>query len=367
MTARLAPDPAVPRRDALLRPETMAGVISQRLLEGVPAWSCERVYVKYRVGESLRVVYRFDGRYVAARTGKRDGVPAPEVGAALYPFPHDRKLPGLQQLTADQLSALLGRAITPHLVAYAAEQSATAECRDATGRVLAYAKVTRTDAERRGYEALADQDAVRVPRVLATAPSLLLLEALEGRPVPLDRLGATLAALHSVDARGPRHTRLDPDKLDTAAAVIATARPTATSAAERLLKRLLDRAENAEREPVCLHGDANLRNAIQLADGTVALLDLEDVCQGPAAADLGQLIAGLIVARNPRAAGSLLDGYASVAAPPDRAALRWYTAASLLARVALPAVGRYRPEVLDRLGELLQAGATLLARDRVAA
>ena len=32
----LAPDPAVPRRDALLRPETMAGVISQRLLAGVP-------------------------------------------------------------------------------------------------------------------------------------------------------------------------------------------------------------------------------------------------------------------------------------------------------------------------------------------
>ena len=65
---------------------------------------------------------------------------------------------------------------------------------------------------------------------------------------------------------------------------------------------------------------------------------------GPAAADLGQVLAGLIVARTPRAAGSLLDGYASVAAPPDRAALRWYTAASLLARVALPAVGRYRPE-----------------------
>jgi Ser/Thr protein kinase RdoA (MazF antagonist) len=145
------------------------------------------------------------------------------------------------------------------------------------------------------------------------------------------------------------------------------ARPDATPAAERLLKRLRDRAEDAEREPVCLHGDMNLRNAIQLGDGTVALLDLEDVCHGPAAADLGQLLAGLIVARTPRAAGSLLDGYASVAEPPDHAALRWYTAASLLARVALPAVGRYRPNALARLPELLNAGAALLARNRVTA
>ena len=63
----------------------MAGVISQRLLDGVPVQRCERTYVKYRVGESLRVVYRYDGTYVAARTGKRDGIAAPEVGAALSP------------------------------------------------------------------------------------------------------------------------------------------------------------------------------------------------------------------------------------------------------------------------------------------
>ena len=90
-------DPAVPRRDALLRAETMAGVISQRLLGGVPVERCERTYVKYRFGDSLRAVYRFDGRYVALRTGKRDGIAAPEVGAALYPFPHDRKLTALRE------------------------------------------------------------------------------------------------------------------------------------------------------------------------------------------------------------------------------------------------------------------------------
>lgn len=394
----LAPDPAVPRRDALLRPETMAGVLSQRLLEGVPVESCERVYVKYRVGESLRVVYRFDGHYVAARTGKRDGIAAPEVGAALYPFPHDRKLPALAALEHVP-QRLLDRSVTTHLVAYAAEQSATAECRDEHGRVLAYAKVHRDGAERRGYDLLASQATVRVPRVLAAAEGVLLLEALEGHrldhPTPhsLDRLGATLASLHSLNGDSPplgsrrsrarktgletpaeyikgdrpRLTRLYPERLETAAAVISKARPDVARAAERLLLRLLDRREDAEREVVCVHGDANLRNAILLASGEVALLDLEDVSYGPAAADLGQVLAGLIVTRTPRAAGSLLDGYATVAAPPDHAALRWYTAASLLARVALPAVSRFRPDVLARLRELLDAGAALVVAHKVAA
>ena len=90
----LAPDPAVPRRNALLRPLTMAEVLSQRLHGGVPVERCERTYVKYRVGDSLRVVYRYevDGvtRHVSARTqahrararrararGRRRAVPVP--------------------------------------------------------------------------------------------------------------------------------------------------------------------------------------------------------------------------------------------------------------------------------------------------
>ncbi len=50
----LAPDPAVPRRDALLRPVTAAGVLSRRLLGGVPPGRCELVYAKYRFGGGLR-------------------------------------------------------------------------------------------------------------------------------------------------------------------------------------------------------------------------------------------------------------------------------------------------------------------------
>src|SRR4051812_2395247 len=186
----LAPDPAVPRRNSLLRPLTMAGVLSQRLHGGVPVERCERLYVKYRVGESLRVVYRYtvDGeqRVAAARTGPRAAAPAayaPEVGASLWAFPDDRKLAALPALAPGSkvLERLLGQPCTTRLVAYAAEQSASAACYDARGQVIAFAKVQRGDDELRGCRALVNQTAVRVPRVLAAGGSVLILEALAGR------------------------------------------------------------------------------------------------------------------------------------------------------------------------------------------
>jgi hypothetical protein len=326
----LAPDPHVPRRDALLRPETMAGVLSQRLHGGVPVDACERHYVKYRVGESLRVVYRYrvgdQTAFAAARSGRHDGIPAPEVDAALYPFPHDRKLPALPRLP--------GR-----LVAWASEQSATAACDNA------FAKVQRGGGERRGLTALADQHAVRVPRILDDDGDVLTIEALRGRRPSMAAFGTSLAALHNLKVPGTFiFDRLDPGRLRTAAEVIAKARPEAGDAARRLIDRLGDAPEQPD---VTIHGDANLGNALELADGTVALLDLEHLSLGPAAADVGQVVANLLVGRQDVRA--FLDGYG----PIDSEALRWYTLASLLARVALPAVSRYRPELIVRLPRLL--------------
>ena len=65
---------------------------------------------------------------------------------------------------------------------------------------------------------------------------------------------------------------------------------------------------------------------------------------------------GRITAADERAlAAALLDGYAAVRRPPDAASLRWHTAASVLARVALPAVNRVRAPLLRRLVALLEA------------
>lgn len=322
----LAPDPAVPLRDELLRRDL--------------------IHVKYRFGDSLRVAYHLDGQIVSTRTRGND--------ADSWTWPDDRKLTTL---------GLLDRLGRTRLVAYAPERSATVACFDQRGHVIAYAKAT--DDERRGLEHAAE---LRVPRILATDP-LLVIEALDGerldRAHDLRGLGAALAHLHELAPPRERFERLDLDRLATAAAIVARARPDAAHAAERVLQRLLAQRDDAHGPAVCLHGDANLRNAIRLRNGHVALIDLEHLAAGPAAADLGQVLAGSLAAGRP--ARALLEGYTAIAPPPDRASLRWYTAACVLARVALPAVSRVRPATLERTRALLEAAAALISRARAAA
>jgi aminoglycoside phosphotransferase len=386
----LAPDPAVPQRDALLDPEAVA-----RLL-GRDVRGHARTYAKYRVGESLRVVHRVEagGRYqhVAARTFRAGesaaayeralqfAVPAgplppvlhaPAHDTVLWTFPNDRRLSALPRLAggAPSLTTLLGRPCRTRFVSYAAERSASAQCLDADGHVLAYVKLHASGSaaarERASLETVgaATGAHLRVPRVLAADADTVLLEPLAGRRLDtlapaeradaLRRLGRALATLHT---RAPvpdtRFARLDPERLANAVGVIARARPDAGGAAARLLAALLERPDAAAGPAVCLHGDANLRNAL-LDGGRIALLDLEDASAGPAAADLGQLLAST----DAGLADALLAGYAEVAPAPAPESLRWHTAASVLARVALPAVNRVRPALLGRLRSLLEAAA----------
>ena len=293
----MAFDPAVPQRDALLR------------------HAAEVLHVKYRWSESLRVTWREGEDIFAARSGEHRGAAAQLLGASLWRFPHDRRLTALPRL-ADP--GALGCART-RIVAYAAERSATAACLSPDGDVVAYAKVQAPGAaaaERRITRAIgaAIEPSVRVPRVLAGDGGLVVLEAPAGRRLDglgadaLARLGAALATLHALPAPATRFARLDPARLATAAGVLRRARPDVAPAATRLLARLDAARDDGRRPPVCLHGDANLRNALLLDDDRIGLIDLEHVSAGPAAADLGQLLAGLFAALpagRPRGAGRL--------------------------------------------------------------
>jgi Ser/Thr protein kinase RdoA (MazF antagonist) len=394
-----APDAAVPHRDALLDERVVARLLSGRLLAD-PVDSCRCAYVKYRVGESLRVVYKVGPHYVAGRgfaPGASDdayrraiatAVPAPpmrsvvhvpELDAVFWAFPNDRRLTTLPLLAgrSGTLDRLVGSPrVTPRLVAYCAERSASAECAGEDGSVLAFAKIHAGDgAERERHNLLtaqaADGGRLRVPRVIGTSAldGALAVEAVAGRrldtlpadelPAALHLLGAALATLHE---RAPlpetRFRRLDVERLAKAVGVIARARPDAGPAAAALLTRLLDRRDDAAGPPVALHGDANLRNAIlerrPRRGERVTLIDFEDASAGPAAADLGQVMARLRANPVAGAERALLDGYATVRPAPDAAALRWHTGASVLARLALPAISRVRPPILGRLRELLE-------------
>ena len=379
MTALLAPDPALPQRDALLDEERMAELLDAR--------RCERINVKYRVGDSVRVVYRLNAaRIVTGRTFRgrsrsvyRRAAAASDLGAVLHvqeleavfwTFPNDRRLAGLRLLEdAAALRRLVGREVAGmRLMAYAPERAATVECLGGDGAVLAYVKVHWDAAERELANAEAAARAVgprdphlRVPSVLgASLPHGALafaplsgdrLDGVRELAPALRALGAALARLHAIrPLPARRFDRLDPQRLTLAAEVVGRARPDCAAAAERLLERLHDGPPDAA--PVHLHGDANLRNAL-LDGGRVGLVDLEDATAGPPAADLGFVLAGLL-ARGEPGGEALLEGYAQLADVPE---LRWHTAASVLARVAVPAVGRVRPALLARLEPLLLAAA----------
>ena len=416
---RLALDPAVPARDTLLDP----GAAARRLettVGGVAIERCERLRVKYRVGESLRVLYRVaaNGRSVpvsvrtfAACRGAEafrralesvsPTAPLPplvhdsELGAVFWTFPNDRRLRDLPLLASPPaLGRLLDRRLTAApLVAYVPETSATARCVDESARTVAFAKVSAGAGAARARQiatglpasGAAGTGALRLPRALSASEDCraLLMEPLAGTPLAalggarlegaVRGLGAALGALHGlpVPPGAPRHERLDGGRLHTAAGVIGVARPELAGMAKRVAARLdaLDAGAAATRRS-CLHGDPHLRNAL-VRPGGIALVDLDHVSEGPAEVDLARVLAGLAylgaLGRLDRSAEralarALLAGYARAGAPaPCRGSLRWHVAATLLARHAATAVSRFRPGGLERLEAVLGRAEDLIA------
>lgn len=411
-TFPLAADPAVPQRDRLLDDAEIARRLSS--LFGLRVEACERIRTKYKIGESLRALYgvRVDGEtsLVAARTfprrrardvyerAVRRAVPcgrlAPvvhdsELDAVFWTFPNDRKIEHLAALSASH-----GRRWTrSRLVAYAPEKCATAQCLDDRGRTLAYAKTYADDeglAARRTYDAINGalplSSRVSVARAAGYSEEsrTLFLEPVDGRRIAdlageelesgFRHLGAALAVLHGAPAPDglPIFRRSDVGQAERAAALVGRARPDVDALARRLARALTERWTAPTEPPVCLHGDVHPKNGILRGDG-VGLVDLDQAGVGPAAADVGSLLAGLrcsgltglLAPALARDLGpAFLSGYASVRALPDADAIAWHTSAAMLVERALRAVNRVRAPGLLRLDALLADAERLLEGGR---
>jgi hypothetical protein len=216
MKARLPPplrhDPHLPHRDRLLQDSLVSEWLSRHLSSNGPVQfdSVERARVKYRIGESLRIVYRLragavestvaarmfrpgrSGRVfreasrTAADVGPFRGVShAPDLDTVFWTFPNDRKIADL---------ALL-------------------------------------------------------PRVLGGSAShrTLILEAVEGACVSrlpsrhqeagFERLGTALASMHALPPPAARFARLTPRRLRQAALLISQVRPDVSPSHEERLAR----------------------------------------------------------------------------------------------------------------------------------
>jgi Ser/Thr protein kinase RdoA (MazF antagonist) len=409
--ADLAPDPALPQRDLMLDIPFVTAQLSRLLGNDQPAEidSCERLRVNYQFGRSLRVLHRIgiggSSLILAARTFRDGrGAKAYQRGTALavscepsrpllhdaeldtvfWTFPNDRRLshlPAVSTVSSELRSLVPGWSIS-QLKAYAPEKSATFACLDDDGRILAYAKVgasSKVELDVQRHEALgralsSSDPHLRLPRVIGYSEQhrTLVLEPMPGRRLAdvgaapasdLARVGAALATLHGLDAPAatPVFARFDADRLLKADRLIGSVRPDVAGQAGELARLLTSAQHAALGDPVCLHGDVHPKNAI-LAGGRVALIDVEELAVGPAAADLGSLLAGVIywhrVGRLSTSAHdawveSILSGYTAVRPLPSHASLGWHTAAALFIERGVRAVTRMRPLGLRHLDGLL--------------
>ncbi len=412
MTLPFAHDPAFPHRDALLDPAFVAACLAPSFDWATSVTRSERVRVTYRIGGSMRMLYRFEAggaEYNVAAHAFRPGRSArafekavaaadtshaeapgvvhdPGLDAVFYLFPNDRRVATLRTIEAARafLSPRLPRPwVESRLVAWAPENSATFQCLDAAGDVIAYAKVgARARSEYERYMALTDALAhtgadVRVPRPIAFSPAhdTMLAEAVAGRlltydPHDMRAMGIALGHLHGLPLQTglPRFDRSGCSARSEAVDLITRSIPALASAVERLAAELTAREEGTG-QPSCLHGDVHPKNAL-VSGSRVTLIDVEDMALGPRAADLGSLLARLLDARtseecSPAAAragaAALLDGYSTVSAVPEAGALRWHTAASVLVERAQRTVTRIYEPGLRRLDAQLAEATRLLA------
>jgi aminoglycoside phosphotransferase len=402
-------DPALPQRDLLLDEQQMAARLSSLITRGGPSEidSCEKQRIKYRIGESLRVLYRLsiNGRahLIAAKAfagsysenaggisdisiGKSAQFVDSDIGAAFWMFPNDRKIRHLSLLRdkPETLSPVLaGKWHRSEGVAYVPEKCATVRCLDRDGQTVAYAKMyAAAEGHSIGETYLQLSSActrIVKPLEYSQLHHLLLLEAVPGSRIAdlqdkrlsdgLAGLAQTLASLHSasIPSHLRRFRRHDPDRLGNCARIIGTARPDVARVANELDREL--RSSIPCEEPlVCLHGDVHPKNGIA-SNGLVTLIDLDQSAVGPTAADLGSMLAllhynyriGLITrSRQRELANAFLNAYAGSGQLPSEKSLSWHTAAALLSERALRSVNRVRPEGLQHLSWLLNDAREIL-------
>ena len=385
MPTTLAHDPAVPSRDRLLNTGEMRARFSRHFGGAI---AVRRARVKYRPSESLRVVYHL-GRgeaVVTARTfppghliPNASSVDAdfyiPELGAAFWTFPHDRRIRDIRHLLCPDadLRARVPGWDTTRVVAYAPEKCAVFACLDSARRPVAYAKVfadvsllTQICALHRDIvSSIGTRRDLTIARILAEAPQrrAVFIAPAHGRrvadltgdqlPETLRRLGRVLAHVHQspvLETLAP-FQRTTFQSLHDAALLVGFVRPGLKHQALLLADDLVN-ARPAGEERVLLHGDLHLKNAFADED-RITLIDFDQAAFGPAAADVGSLLAA-IRSRGHDLAGPFLDGYAEVGPLPSKASLAWHEAAALLTERAVRAITRMRLEMLTRLDRLIE-------------
>jgi hypothetical protein len=300
-----ASDPALPQRDRLLDPDSVAEQLSRVSHHDATIESCTLRRVKYRIGESLRVVYDVvaDGRQfvMSARTFDNSaevfrraeaeqvlGMPGvahdPLTDAVWWTVPNDRKLTNLGTLLDAPARVRRSSGVAwdqSKLVEYAPERSATARLVDSHGHVSGFAKayldrdaLDVANQYNRIAASIALFDGIRTPRALGWArpDRIVVLEPMPGRvwthlpaevqPVAMRQLGVALANIHGLPTdfgRGP-FQRYRPQRVANSADLVAMARPDVADGS--LVAHQPAGGPPSPHAIVSLHGDVHANNVL---------------------------------------------------------------------------------------------------------
>lgn len=362
-------DPALPGLATLLDDDAFASA----LRSAAPDAGLETAhasYARYKPGTSCLVSYRLDvggaevdayarahplddlakleparGRADTSGPPWRTPVLLAELGIAVYPFPHDRRLRSLAGLAdPGRRRALLARALPerPDLweaglrrLRYKPERRFVAELTADTGaRALLKAY---DDGDYRGAsrnaKVFVSRGSLRVAqrlgrspgrRVLVTEwlPGRELMEGLAGEAPDLDATamaGAALAELHGQRPHRPGHhtSQGEAETVHEAAGAVGAVCPALAERARRLAVAIAAELAATAFAAVTIHGDFSA-DQVLVGDGTAAIVDLDHAVRSDPRTDLGSftarlerdVLAGKLSSGRANAAtAALLDGY----------------------------------------------------------
>lgn len=150
--------------------------------------------------------------------------------------------------------------------------------------------------------------------------------------------GAMLRRLHDSEPKEyPRHRSPDVDvqQVRIDARLLSAIRPDLAARIGRLTRRLTESMPMGDTVPS--HGDFNISQMVRIADGSLVVLDFDEVCAAAPAYDVASYIANVAGGRDGDAerAARVMDGIlAGYGQRPD--ALGWYLAAVSLRRARSP-------------------------------
>lgn len=181
----------------------------------------------------------------------------------------------------------------------------------------------------------------------------------------LTKAARAVATLHTSSVSGLRLMTVADllATLDKVASMLLRSKPSCQPILSPLVDRLITQANTISAAPtVTLHGDLHLKNLFLTAD-TIALIDLDNVCQGHPGQDIGSFIAGLLtgalakhvpLSQIARPIQAILDHYNQCTPwTLDQPTLAWFTSMALVIERSFRSITRLKDRQACMLDTLL--------------